>query len=343
MITLLALLAAPAWPCAGLFHEEGLAAESDTQEAILAVGDGSVSVSYRVEYDGDAADFGWVIPVPGEVQTVSDGDEGDFDLLRDATAPMVSWEYAYDDDETCGCGASDKAGGGRNGDTGSLGVDVVAEGFTGSYDYAVLEADSADALLTWLSDNGWSVGPSEDSIDAYVSDGIFQFVAIKLTPTDGDTPDEGRALPPLSIEYAGDDVRFPSRMARYSEADELRTTVWVVADERYTLTAGWSEAAMEDISGGIDDDPVALFQDALRDAAGDSANFAVVYAGSWDGGFVTRFDTLADRAVHDADAEFGPAGTTDSASVQIWLSEYAALFLAPGLLFGWAWRRRRDA
>ena len=59
-------------------------AASDAQQAILRmVGTDAVRVDYRVHYKGDAESFAWIIPVPGVVSAVSEGDEEIFLALEE--------------------------------------------------------------------------------------------------------------------------------------------------------------------------------------------------------------------------------------------------------------------
>lgn len=41
----------------------------------------------------------WIIPVPGPVESVSEGDEATFDELAQATAPPVQWDNPKNDDD----------------------------------------------------------------------------------------------------------------------------------------------------------------------------------------------------------------------------------------------------
>lgn len=324
--TILINLPSPASACAGLFHDDESIVESDVQEAIFTVNaDDTVTVSYRVTYEGDAANFGWVIPIPSPFVSLDDGDEEDFLSLEELTAPVATWDYGDggDEDEGCGCGADSKAlGGGDNSDSALGGVDIVAEGFAGPYTYTVIEAASSDDLLAWLTENGWTVRESGADIAAYVSDGGFQFVAITLTPESAETPPEGRQLPPVDIVYGGSEVLYPARMARGSMTEQLRTTLWVVAPHQYTLSAGWTEATLAPITGDVNADPTTLFQEALGDVAGDTAAYALTWSGSGTAAdsWITRFDTLANREVHTADAVFGQAAADESVQTTIALS-----------------------
>ena len=343
--------------CAGIFHEEGLLAESDTQEVILEdIGDGAVQVHYRAVYEGDSPDFGWIIPVPGVITDLDDGDLADFDDVRDVSQPIIDRFYeSTSEDSSGGCGRASKGGDALNlADTGYAsdragnGVSVLAEGFTGTYDYALLEATDASELLQWLDDNGWSVGGSEADLEAYIADG-WQFAALGVAVDEAETYEDGRELPPVTLTYEGD-MAFPARMARAAGAAEQRTTLYVIGDQRARITSGWSEGTLPKISGDINDDAEALYQDALRDLSADAATYAVTYSDDFDSRWLTRFDTLTPAADHTADPVLVVDAGDQKASTEIELHEGGAtrrsnhrgllLLLAPMLGLGWSLRRR---
>ncbi len=346
-------LSRAALPCAALVHEAGALAESDAQEVILSRSGAGARVEYRVAYAGDAADFGWIIVVPAGFSSLTDGDDARFEALRDATQPIVN-RYAvggYDDDGGCGggCGSLAKAGGGDRAnyvdDTGGLGVDIVAEGFSGTYSFTVVAADDAAALGAWLSDNGWDAGGTQQSIDAYVAEGGYELVLVELRPDVGLTGEEGRYLPPVAIETSSPRLFFPSRMARYAGPQELRTVVYVEGDQSATV-GGWATEDLGTESVPSGEAPVDYYADRLWEIGGDSATFARVFAGEVDGGWVTRFDGRALAAAHTVDAEFALDGGTAAfrTELEVWDASDtgAAMLLVPLMGFGVALRRRRD-
>jgi len=346
---LLSLLIQPAFPCAGLFHSSDVIAESDNQQVILRQLDGEIEVSYNVEYEGNAIDFGWVIPVFGEFSAMEDGDEQHFSTLSYDTAPEVSSRYA--DDGGGGCaqktkGGLDYADEANRLDTAAMdGAEIVAEGFTGTYSYTVLEADSVDGLEGWLTDNGWSMESSRPVLEAYVAEGGVQFVAISLT---GGEDTDAAMLPPVSIRYTGDQLRFPATMARYAMVETLRTTVYVMGDQPATVS-GWSSTTNTDIEADINQSVDAVFDAALWAAGGDTPGYLLTYAGSHYAdlpeGVVTRFDTFSSRDAHTIDAQFALDGADevvtsitmveDGADTKAWL-------LLPLLAGCGVWRRRRE-
>lgn len=339
-----------AWPCGGMFHAKGTLAESPAQEVIFREGDGWSEVDYRVEYEGDAADFGWVIPIPGPFVSLNEADTELFDLYRACTQPVV--QYVGDEEDSGGCACagsrSKNDAGGSLSDTSDRGVTVVAEGFTGDYEYTVLEATSTKGLLAWLDDHGWETMGADAALDAYVTAGGFQFVSIALTPTVSETPKQGRELPPVRIRYEGNDLRYPAMMARVAmELDEIRTRVFVEGVERATVS-GWSAEEVGTLHApdgyGADE----AFDNRLRDLGDAQAGFGIVAAQVCVvefGAFVTRFESLTAPSAHTVDATFVASGGGTTALQTIIEVDSADGIDDTGWLFvpllGLAWKRRR--
>jgi MYXO-CTERM domain-containing protein len=358
MLSLL-LLTSTAFPCAALLtNDEGAIASSDAQEVILETTETGVRTSYRVRYDGDAESFGWLIVVHGGVGEgdVQETDEDVFDTLRDLTQPrQVTLSFTSGGGGvSCGCTGDMAVRGTDNfagGDTaGAWGVDVVAEGFAGPYAYQVLAPEDGDGLSGWLEEEGFSLGETVSTIDEYIEEGGYSFVAISLAPTLGQTPDEGRTLPALAIDSDSDQLHFPARMAQTGMAEEIRTTIWVIGDASTEITSGWDSQDSHRLGNGEDEDSEGVYDAALQDAAVyETPTYLSPFSGEYGEQWVTRFDTLAPREVHTADPIFESMGEAYSWQLEIIVpsdededeARSAAWLLLPLLGLGWTRRRRR--
>ena len=294
MLAFAFLLAATpeAFPCAGLVHEVGELAESDAQEAILWQDGGESVIEYRVAYEGDASDFGWIIVVPAGFASLADGDAARFDDLRAATQPLV-WTYggnAGSRGPACGCSGN-----------------LAKGGF-----------DGANAL-----------------------------VLVEVRPDVAET-DGVRSLPPVVIRSTAERLFFPSRMALGATADEMRTVVWVLGDQRARVT-GWDMAdAGDPVEAMGEQTAEEAWDESLRTASSDGPTFVRSWSSAWEDGWVTRFDTLTPTPLHDIDADFivDDGRDVSGASVEVWASiadSGAAVLLLPLLGAGVAVRRRRQA
>ena len=233
----------PALACAGFFHEDNALAESSYEEAIFQKGDGWVEVQYKVDLSVNTSDFGWVIPIPGEFQSFGDGDTALFTALFAETSPELDLE----EPRQSGCGAASKGGDLGGTSNYSDGVTLIYQGSTPSYDYSVVTADASDALLTWLSDNGWNPGETAASITDYVNEGGYQFVAVK-THIDPVTETVETTLPPAKIRYSGDQIRYPARMGRYAQDTQLSSILYVLGDQRARISGGWDQVELPEVS-----------------------------------------------------------------------------------------------
>ncbi len=263
MLLALALsFTSPAYPCAGFVTPDidGQVASSDAQEALLVANeDATVSVTYRVTYKGNAADFAWIIPVPGPVVSVEEGTDVVFDALAASSAPvwdkLTAADGEDDDAPGCGCAGASKSAdvslGGEPGDARDIsdsdGIDVTDQGYAGDFAYTVLDADDAGGLVAWLEANGYAPGVAAPAIAAYVDDPdvTYRWVAVQLRPEAVGTGDTDVVLPPLTVRWGADDgaapvVAYPSRMASTSMLAEVRTTLYLSGMGTPELGNDWS-------------------------------------------------------------------------------------------------------
>ncbi len=334
----LAVLVSTALGCAGLVHEEGALAESGASETVFELFDGETEVTYEVVYEGDADAFGWIVPVPGEVLSVSDGDADWLEALRSASSPEVYREEPYEE-ETRGCfrsGAS-KGDGANLAGGGTQDVVILGEGFTGTYDYVVVEATDAAALTAWAEEGGWSIAGVSVDLQHYIDLG-HPLVLLDLHPDSGET-DGLRSLPPVTIRYGSEELRFPSMMAR-SGGMAQRSTIYVLGETRAEVADGWSFEDVSELNGP--GEAADLFEERLMELGADRT-WARTWSGQAEGRFLTRFDLYAEAVVHDRDAIFDFDGTTyeERLSIYLWDASGQAWLLLPLALGSVAARRRR--
>ncbi|MBM4366131.1 MAG: DUF2330 domain-containing protein [Deltaproteobacteria bacterium] len=358
-------LAQPAAACGGLVTPDMVTkiAASDAQQALFEIEEGSVTVTYRVRYLGDADDFAWIIPVPGEVQSVEEGSDSMLDMLSTVTAPQVEWDApSAEDDGSASCGCQDmsldKAGGDRANFTDSGSVEVLGEGFAGDYAYQVLSATGAGAMSGWLADNGYDGSLSADSVAAYENDALgFVWIAVTLRPDVPVTVDGGVVLKPLQITYgaAADGAvhaLFPSRMAASTQLSEIRNEIFVIADNRVEAAGGWTSednaSTGVDVEGKEGDDPSELY-DALLRSQGAAKGLWTTWGGTDENigsRYITRLDTLVAPGTNTSDLVLQDAGDQPAIRTLIYMPQaydtgYGAIAAPLALALGWKLRRRR--
>src|SRR5215467_13379558 len=113
------------------------------EKILFSIDNGMVTAHIQIQYKGDAADFGWLLPLPS-VPTLDLGTDEVFNQLTSTTQPKYRLTRIYDGN--CGStgvlnaggptstpGANDANGGGKD----DHGVVVVIQDSIGPYDYAV--------------------------------------------------------------------------------------------------------------------------------------------------------------------------------------------------------------
>jgi hypothetical protein len=305
-ILALALSVPSAEACAALVTRDGGAlATSDAQQVILETTETGSAVEYANSYSGSAEDFGWIIVVPAPFEAISDGDLDRFERLEARSQPRIeSVSAASEDAAGCGCAGADQSKSAGGVELGGTSVDVVAEGFTGTYGYTVVESEDADGLVAWLTANDWVLGANEAAVTEYVDEGGYAFVLVDLAV---DAPlDSGveQMLPPVRIESGSSALMFPARMARDAAPEFQSTRIFVLGDEAATITGGWSMTSLESVTAEAGERPEDAYEAALWDETSASATYARVFSGETDEGWLTRFETRADRDVHTDDVHF---------------------------------------
>ncbi len=127
------------------------------ERILFAARDGVVTTHVQIQYSGEAADFAWVLPVPSPPEIRVSRDEL-FSQLDFATSPIFSLDLdgAYD---RCGYQVEDFLGGCSTcAQTDGFPVEVVSRDRVGPYESVVITAEDAEAVVDWLTDNGYQLG-----------------------------------------------------------------------------------------------------------------------------------------------------------------------------------------
>ena len=196
-----------------------------SQEQALVRWDGATEqIVMSLGVLGSSKEAAVIMPVPSRA-TVKLGDGKLFDQLRDLTKPLVRIEKRSTG-LTLGAGAAPPEGAAR--------VTVLDRQTLGPFDVSTLAATDADALSTWLRDNGYAISPKlADVLQAYVAKGWF-YVAVRLQPGAG----EGLtgALDPLWITFASDSIVYPMRASANARSEQT-VTLYVLAAHRVQKAA----------------------------------------------------------------------------------------------------------
>lgn len=220
-------MSAPAAHACGGFFCAQQPVEQAAEHIVFEVEEGTISMHVQIKYQGTAEEFAWILPVPAMPDLFLTHDE-----LFDGVLPRYqpSFFMSQRDEGNCwepngGFATNDAMASPKASDEG---VTVFGEERLGPYDTATLGAESTDALIGWLTDNGYDI-PSdiEPLLEPYV-DGGSAFVALKLA-SDSDVGD----LEPLGMTYPGTVPSVPIQLTSIAAAPDMPLVVTIFSDRRY--------------------------------------------------------------------------------------------------------------
>jgi hypothetical protein len=215
--------------CGGLFCQTAPIVQNG--EKILFATDGANVIAYvQIQYQGDAKDFSWVVPVPTAPE-LSVGTDNVFTALTRDTVP--SFNLTIKDEGQCKQhwnlfpGAVPQAAVQKSAGTTATAVEVINQSQTGPYDTATIQSDDPGALKQWLKDNNYTLPPKLDPLlDPYVA-GKYFFVALKLTK-DRSVGD----IQPIVLKYKSTKPGIPIRLTGVAANPDMDVFVWVLGKER---------------------------------------------------------------------------------------------------------------
>jgi uncharacterized protein (TIGR03382 family) len=224
------LLSAPrAEACGGFFCSQ-VPIDQSGERIVFGVSGNSVEAHIQIQYKGAAEKFAWVVPMQAK-PTLAVGSARLFTYLDQVTQPRFSLQW----DDSCqgwfgGIPVSapeyDNAGP-PSGGADDGGVVVVSREDVGPYDAAILTAQDAVALRTWLTTNGYDIPEAAGkALEPYVGNGYY-FVALKLqqSKTVGD-------LRPIVVKFEGNRPCVPIRLTAIAAQPNMPIVAYVLADKR---------------------------------------------------------------------------------------------------------------
>ncbi len=235
---------------AQLLYQQELSAVTPRQRAaILRTDDGRERLILEPAYRGPAAEFAWIIPVPGlpAGTDLEVGPPGFVEGMLRATEPRIETViHAPPEGGAFGLkGMGAPAPPSAAAPSSAPGVTVHTQKDVGQYHAAVLSAREAGALERWLQQNGYHVPAELDSALRPYVERQWYFVALKLRANwsdrrqrDFDQPrppaDHGLVdydLEPLSITFATKRLVYPLALTKLSSGPRLSLLLVVVDDQ----------------------------------------------------------------------------------------------------------------
>ncbi len=232
----IAAYAPPAQACGGFFCNQSAPVNQQAEEIIFVDnGDETTTMVVRIQYQGPAEQFAWLLPVTG-VPDVEVSANMALDRLRGFTDPQYNLEVElegecmeeifFDDlaaDSMAPPPVATTAG------EADSGVMILDEGSVGPFDFVTISVDeskpdAADVAVEWLTENGYDVtSVGADVLRPYLEDGL-NLIAFRLTKGN-----EVGAIRPVMLTYPGDKPSIPIRPTAVAAQPDMGIRVWTMS------------------------------------------------------------------------------------------------------------------
>lgn len=196
-----------------------------SQKAVLWFDNKKETMVVSVDFNGNARDFAWIIPVPNR-PTVERGSDLLFTSLEDLTTPKMRVYPVYG-----GVGGPLMEG------TNVNPVQVIQSKKVDIYDVKILSSTDGSALANWFGENNYPYPASNTYLlDSYINKNWY-FIAVKVSndavdSLAGSQIASGHVVP-LSITFDTDKIVFPLRISSIMAEEkpagpigEVKETPW---------------------------------------------------------------------------------------------------------------------
>ncbi len=247
------------------------------------------ALSMQNNYEGPAAGFAMVVPVPQVLQkkNVKTLEKSAFDKIDTLTAPRLVeyWEQdpcapqvEYERMDVMESGAP--SGGFGKG----AGVKIEAQFKVGEYDIVILSATESTSLETWLKQEKYNVPAGAAPLyQPYIESGQFFFVA-KVDPKKVKYVDGRAVLSPLRFDYEAAKFQLPIRLGMINSKGKQDLLVYILAQNQRYEVANYKNTFIPtniEVSNNVRDG-FGDFYRTLFDRTQEETDGVVVTEYSWD-------------------------------------------------------------
>ena len=188
--------------------------------------EGIESFTVQPKFEGNAVDFGMVIPTPGQPKL----DEMPRDFFEALAVYTILKPMPLDKYKQLllykSMGAPDQEESVR-----PRSIRILEEGVVGSLEYKVIEADRADDLFAWLEEHEYSYSGDEATLDHYVQKKWF-FTVMKIDPKQMKKREDGSysgEVTPTRFTFESERLVYPLRITRLSVESTTEALFYVQA------------------------------------------------------------------------------------------------------------------
>jgi hypothetical protein len=201
------------------------------------------SFTVQPKFEGNALDFGMVIPTPSkpkldEMPRDFFKELAVFSILKKREQPrsklLPEPITLYD---ATAPGLKGANGSGSGGAPRPPAVKVLEEGVVGNLDYKIIEAGRADDLFAWLKENKYSYSGDESTLDFYIKK-KWLFTVMKIdTMQMKRNPDGSFAgeVTPTRFQFASEQLVYPLKITQISVKDRTEALFYVQAPFKVDL------------------------------------------------------------------------------------------------------------
>jgi hypothetical protein len=201
------------------------------------------SFTVQPKFEGNAADFGMVIPTPGKPKL----DEmprdffkslAVFSILKKREQPVskllpVRERFLVLQNASAPADARAEGLPARRPST----VKVLEAGIVGNLDYKIIEAGRADDLYAWLKDNKYKFAGDEATLDFYVQK-KWLFTVMKIDTMQMKRRPDGSfdgEVTPTRFQFASEKLVYPLKITQISVKDKTEALFYVQAPYKVDL------------------------------------------------------------------------------------------------------------
>jgi hypothetical protein len=204
------------------------------------------------KFEGNANDFGMVIPTPARPKL----DEMPRDFFKDLAMytilmPLPQPIYPPRDPRTLSM-MEDSLAGATNGimppsmsrpqEKSRHAVRVVESGVVGSLDYKIIVADDASGLFDWLKANKYSYGGDQSTLNFYIKKKSY-FTVMKIDPKQMKKAHSGSytgEVTPTRFTFSSKTCFYPLKITQISVKDKTEALFYVQSPNQMDLPGDWS-------------------------------------------------------------------------------------------------------
>jgi hypothetical protein len=202
------------------------------------------------KFEGNALDFGMVIPTPGKPRL----DEMPRDFFKELAVFTILEPMDLSKYKPFPVFALSRNGVPEKAKKPQSTVRVLEAGIVGSLDYKIIQADRADDLYAWLKENKYSYSGDEATLDHYVKKG-WTFTVMKIDTMQMKRRPDGTydgEVTPTRFTFPSEKPVYPLRITQISVKTQTEALFYVQAPDKmdlpgdlsyeYTWTPMWSQA-----------------------------------------------------------------------------------------------------